>query len=115
LKASLLRDLKDKPAGTIRMSAAEHAANSVLWPKLAKFLPDYPDINVEIIVDYGLSDIVAQRYDAGIRLRDQVEKDMIAVRIAPDLRMAVVATPTYFAGHPIPLEPHDLAKMFALI
>lgn len=105
-----LSELQDKPAGTIRITAAEHAANSVLWPKLAKFLPDYPDINVEVIVDYGLNDIVAQRYDAGIRLGDQVEKDMIAVRIAPDLRMAVVATPTYFSKHSPPQEPQDLAS-----
>lgn len=104
-----LSELKDKPAGTIRITVAEHAANSVLWPKLVKFLTDYPDINVEVVVDYGLNDIVAQRYDAGIRLGDQVEKDMIAVRIAPDLRMAVVATPTYFSRHPLPLEPHDLS------
>ncbi len=104
-----LSELRDKPAGTIRITAAEHAANSVLWPKLAKFLPDYPDIKVEIIVDYGLTDIVAQRYDAGVRLGDQVEKDMIAVRIAPDLRMAVVATPTYFSMRPPPKIPQDLA------
>jgi len=105
-----LSELKDKPAGTIRITAAEHAANSILWPKLAKFLPDYPDINVEVVVDYGLNDIVAQRYDAGIRLGDQVEKDMIAVRIAPDLRVAVVATPAYFSKYPPPQHPHDLAS-----
>jgi len=104
-----LSDLRDKPAGTIRITAAEHAANSVLWPKLAKFLPDYPDINVEIIVDYGLTDIVSQRYDAGVRLGDQVERDMIAVRIAPDLRMAVVATPAYFAKHSRPSTPQGLS------
>jgi DNA-binding transcriptional LysR family regulator len=105
-----LSDFRDKPAGTIRITAAEHAANSVLWPKLAEFLPNYPDINVEIIVDYGLSDIVSQRYDAGVRLGDQVEKDMIAVRIAPDLRMAVVATPDYFSKNEPPLVPQELSQ-----
>ena len=95
---SALSEFRDKPAGTIRITAAEHTANSVLWPKLAKFLPNYPDVNVEIIVDYGLSDNVSQLYDAGVRLGVQVEKDMIAVRIAPDLRMAVVATPDYFSS-----------------
>ena len=104
-----LSELRDKPAGTIRITAAEHAANSVLWPKLAQFLPDYPDIKIEIIVDYGLTDIVAQRFDAGVRLGAQVEKDMIAVRSAPDLRMAAVATPSYFARRAPPLVPQDLA------
>ena len=104
-----LSDLRDKPAGTIRITAAEHAANSVLWPKLAKLLPEYPDINVEIIVDYGLTDIVSQRYDAGVRLGDQVERDMIAVRIAPDLRMAVVATSAYFSNHTRPSAPQELS------
>jgi DNA-binding transcriptional LysR family regulator len=102
--------LRDKPAGSIRISAAEHAANTVLWPKLEKFLPDYPDIKVEITVNYSLIDIVAERYDAGVRLGDQVAKDMIAVRIAPDLRMAVVASPSYFAKRLPPKTPHDLAS-----
>jgi len=79
-----------KPAGAVRITTAEHAANTVLWPKLAKLLPDYPDIQVEITIDYGLIDIVAERYDAGVRLGEEVAKDMIAVRIGPDLRMAVV-------------------------
>jgi len=104
-----LSELRDKPAGNIRITAAEHAANTVLWPKLAAFLPDYPDIKIEIIVNYGLIDIVAERYDAGVRLGDQVAKDMIAVRIAPDLRMAVVGSPTYFAKRAPPQTPHDLA------
>jgi DNA-binding transcriptional LysR family regulator len=103
-----LSELRDKPAGTIRISAAEHAADTVLWPKLANFLPDYPDIHVEITVEYGLIDIVAGRYDAGVRLGDQVAKDMIAVRIAPDLRMAIVGSPAYFAKRPAPQTPHDL-------
>lgn len=101
--------LRDKPAGSIRISAAEHAATTVLWPKLEKFLPDYPDIKVEITVNYSLIDIVAERYDAGVRLGDQVAKDMIAVRIAPDLRMAVVAAPAYFARRPVPKTPDELA------
>jgi len=104
-----LSDLRDKPAGTIRITTAEHAADSIIWPKLAKCLLDYPDIKVEISVDYGLTDIVAQRYDAGVRLGDQVEKDMVAVRIGPDLRMAVVAAPSYFAKRPPPQTPQDLA------
>jgi DNA-binding transcriptional LysR family regulator len=104
-----LSDLRDKPAGTLRISAAEHAANTVLWPKLEKFLPQYPDIKVEINIDYGFTDIVAQRFDAGVRLGDSVAKDMIATRIAANLRMAVVGTPGYFARRPPPRGPHDLA------
>lgn len=101
-------DMRDKPAGTIRISAAEHAANSVLWPKVEKFLPAYPDINIEVSIDYGLIDIVAQRYDAGIRLGGQVAKDMIAMRIAPDMRMAVVGSPGYFSKREPPQSPQDL-------
>ena len=104
-----LSELRDKPAGTIRITTAEHAANTILWPKLAKLLPDYPDVKVEITVDYRLTDIVAERYDAGVRLGDQVAKDMIAVRIGPDMRMAVVGTPAYFARRPQPKTPQDLA------
>ncbi|MBY5318936.1 MULTISPECIES: LysR family transcriptional regulator [Rhizobium] len=99
---------REKPAGTIRINAGEHAADAVLWPALQKLLPDYPDINVEIIVDYGLTDIVAERYDAGVRLGEQVAKDMIAVRIGPDMRMAVVGAPAYFDTRPKPLTPQDL-------
>lgn len=105
-----ITELKDKPAGTIRITAAEHAANTVLWPKLVKFLPDYPDIKVEVTIDYGLRDIVSDRFDAGIRLGEQVDKDMIAVRIGPDFRMAVVATPSYIADKNAPLTPHDLQQ-----
>ncbi len=103
-----LAELRDRPAGTIRITSGEHAAATVLWPILAGFLPRYPDIKVEVVVDYGLTDIVAQRYDAGIRFGEQVEKDMIAVRIAPDVRMAVVGAPSYFERHPIPRKPQDL-------
>lgn len=103
-----LSELREKPAGNIRITAGEHAAKEVLWPALAKFLPKYPDIKVELIVDYGLTDIVAERYDAGVRLGEQVAKDMIAVRIGPDMRWAVVGTPSYFAKRPRPKRPQDL-------
>lgn len=107
-EVAALSEVRDKPAGTVRISAAEHVADTVLWPKLSTFLPDYPDIHVEVTVEYGMIDIVANRYDAGVRLGDQVAKDMIAVRIAPDLRMAVVGTPGYFKEHPAPATPHEL-------
>ena len=103
-----LSEFREKPAGTIRITAGDYAADTVLWPKLAAFLPSYPDIKVEIIIDYGLTDIVAQRYDAGVRSGEQVAKDMIAVRIAPDMRMAVVAAPAYFAKRQAPKTPQDL-------
>jgi DNA-binding transcriptional LysR family regulator len=103
-----LTALRDKPAGTIRITAGEHAANSALWPTLSKFLPKYPDIHVEVIIDYGLTDIVAERYDAGVRLGEQVAKDMIAVRIGPDMRMAVVGAPNYFRKRARPKSPQDL-------
>ena len=103
-----LSDLRDKPGGTIRITAGEHAADAVLWPALKKMLPGYPDIQVEVIVDYGLTDIVAERYDAGVRLGEQVAKDMIAVRIGPDMRMAVVGAPSYFERRPKPKVPQDL-------
>lgn len=109
-EVAAVSEMRDKPAGTIRITAAEHAADSVLWPKLSKVLHDYPDIRVEINVDYAMSDIVSQRFDAGVRLGDQVAKDMIAVRISPDLRMVVVGSPGYFARHPKPATPHDLAQ-----
>lgn len=103
-----LNELRDKPAGTIRLTAGEHPAISILEPALGRLLPDYPDIHVEIIVDYGLTDIVAERYDAGIRLGEQVAKDMIAVRISQDIRWAVVGSPSYFARHSRPDTPQDL-------
>jgi DNA-binding transcriptional LysR family regulator len=103
-----LSELRDKPAGTIRITSGEHAAEAILWPALAKLLPRYPDIKVELIIDYGLTDIVAERYDAGVRLGEQVAKDMIAVRIGPDFRMAVVGAPSYFARRPKPKDPQDL-------
>ncbi|WP_256752271.1 LysR family transcriptional regulator [Mesorhizobium sp. Mes31] len=103
-----LSALREKPAGTIRITAGEHAADAILWPAIARLLPDYPDIRIEIIVDYGLTDIVAERYDAGVRLGEQVARDMIAVRIGPDMRMAVVGSPAYFARRPKPRAPQDL-------
>lgn len=105
---SALSALRDKPAGTVRISAAEHAATTVLWPQLVTFLPAFPDVQIEVVVEYGMIDIVAGRFDAGVRLGDQVAKDMIAVRIAPDLCMAVVGTPEYFASRSVPVTPHDL-------
>jgi DNA-binding transcriptional LysR family regulator len=103
-----LSELREKPAGTIRITTGEHAAEAILWPALARLLPDYPDIRVELVVDHGLTDIVAERYDAGVRLGEQVAKDMIAVRIGPDMRMAVVGAPSYFARRERPRTPHDL-------
>jgi DNA-binding transcriptional LysR family regulator len=103
-----LSALRDKPAGTIRITAGEHPAISILQPALKRILPDYPDITVELIVDYGLTDIVAEGYDAGVRLGEQVAKDMIAVRIGPQMRMAVVGSPAYFDRHPRPHTPQDL-------
>jgi DNA-binding transcriptional LysR family regulator len=103
-----LGELSKKPAGTVRITATEYAADAILWPKLSKLLKKYPDIKVEIIVDYGLTDIVAQRFDAGVRSGEQVAKDMIAVRIGPDMRMAVVGAPSYFEERPGPKKPQDL-------
>jgi DNA-binding transcriptional LysR family regulator len=103
-----IRELRKNPAGTIRITATEYAADAVLLPKLAKLLPLHPDINVEITVDYGLTDIAAQRFDAGVRSGEQVAKDMIAVRIGPDMRMAVVGAPPYCKSRPAPKKPQDL-------
>ena len=103
-------ELRDKPAGTIRITANDHAADTILWPALAQLLPKYPDIKVELDIDYGLTDIVADRYDAGVRLGDQVAKDMIAVRIGPDSSMAVVGAPSYFATKPAPNSPQELVN-----
>lgn len=101
-------ELRGKPAGTIRITAGDHAIRSILWPKLERFLPRYPDIKVELAIDYGLTDIVAERYDAGVRLGEQVARDMIAVRIGPDIRFAVVGAKSYLAGRPPPQAPQDL-------
>jgi DNA-binding transcriptional LysR family regulator len=103
-----LSDLREKPAGTIRITAGEHAAETVLWPALARLLLDHPDIKVEICVDNTFTDIVAERFDAGVRFGEQVAKDMIALRIGPDVRMAAVAAPGYFARRTRPKKPQDL-------
>jgi DNA-binding transcriptional LysR family regulator len=112
IKAELaaLGDLRDKPAGTIRITTGEHAAETILWPKILKLLPDYPELKVEIVVDHGLTDIAAERFDAGVRLGDSVEKDMIAVRIGPDQRLIAVGSPSYFGRNAPPLVPHDLLQ-----
>lgn len=105
-----LRELRDKPAGTIRITATENATDTILLPKLAPLPREYPDIKVEIIIDYGLTDIVAERYDAGVRSGEQVAKDMIAVRIGPDMRMAVVGAPSYFRRRAEPKTPQELVE-----
>lgn len=103
-----LRDTRDRPAGNIRLTAGEHAMSAVLWPVLKPFMAQYPDINVEVTVDDGLTDIVDGRFDAGVRLGEQVAKDMIAVRIAPDMRMAVVGSADYLQRFGVPETPEQL-------
>jgi len=100
--------LREKPSGTIRITAHDHAARAALLPALGSLLPDYPDIRVEIVIDYGLTDLVAERFDAGIRTGEMVAQDMVAVRIGPDLRSAVVGAPSYFANRPEPQTPQEL-------
>jgi DNA-binding transcriptional LysR family regulator len=103
-----LSEFREKPAGTIRITTGEHAAHTVLWPALERLLPDYSDIKVELDINNGMTDIVAGRYDAGVRLGEQVAKDMVAVRIGPDARMAVVGAPSYFTNRRRPETPQDL-------
>jgi DNA-binding transcriptional LysR family regulator len=105
-----LSELRDRPAGTVRLTASDSAIDCVLWPKLKEILVRYPDIKVELVLDNGLVDIVSQRLDAGVRMGYSIDKDMIAVRIAPDIRFAVVGSPSYFAEHPVPRTPQDLTK-----
>ena len=105
-----LRESQGKPAGTVRINASEHVAHAIIWPKLANLLPDYPDIKIEMTIDHKLVDIVAERYDIGVRLGDQVPKDMIAVKISAGLRMIVVGSPSYFANHSTPQNPSDLSQ-----
>jgi len=105
-----LTELRDKPAGTIRITTHDHAVRSVLVPALEKFLALYPDIKVEVVVDYGLTDIVAERFDAGVRSGEMIARDMVAVRIGPDLRAAVVGAPSYFATRPVPKTPRALTE-----
>ena len=109
-QVAALGELRDKPAGTIRITTGIHAAETILWPAVAKLLADYPDVQVELSVDAGFVDIVAGRFDAGVRLGETVAQDMIAVPIGPAMRMAAVATPSYFAGRKRPRSPHDLAQ-----
>ena len=103
-----LSEFREKPAGTIRITATDYAVETILWPKLTKFLRRYPEVKVEIIIDYGLTDIVAERFDAGVRSGEQVAKDMIAERIGPDMRSAAVGAPSYFEAHPEPMRPQEL-------
>jgi DNA-binding transcriptional LysR family regulator len=110
LELDSLSELRDKPAGTIRLTSTDYATDTILWPKLAPFLRRYPEVNIEIITDYGLTDIAAERYDAGVRPGEQVAKDMIAVRIGPDIRMAVVGDPAYFVKWGDPKRPQDLVR-----
>ena len=108
VELTALAELRDKPAGTVRITAPEDAAERVLWPVLERLLPSYPEIHVEVVTEQSLTNIVAERFDAGVRIGEHVEKDMVAVRIAPDMRMAVVGAPAYFAGRPKPVTPEDL-------
>jgi DNA-binding transcriptional LysR family regulator len=104
------RELREKPSGTIRITTPEHAAHAILWPALEELLPNYPDVRIELVIEQSFTDIVAERFDAGVRLGESIAKDMVAVRIGPDLRMAVVGSPTYFAANPKPCTPQDLAQ-----
>lgn len=110
LELNSLSALRDKPAGTVRITAHDHAINTILWPRLRPLLSRYPDVQVELSIDYGFTDIAAERFDAGVRSGDRVDQDMIAVRIAPDLRMAVVASPQYMKDKLQPATPPDLAN-----
>lgn len=105
-----LVEMRDKPAGVIRITATDHAAKTVIWPKLSPALNDYPDLSVEVVADYSLTDIVAEKFDAGVRLGEQLSEGMIAVRISPDFRMLVVGAPSYFDKHPSPKEPQQLTN-----
>lgn len=105
-----ITEFRDKPAGTIRVNAIDHAIHTILWPKLPDFLRKFPDIKIETVIDYGFTDIVATQFDVGIRSGETVARDMVAVRVSPDIRFAVVATPTYLAQYGVPAEPQDLAK-----
>ena len=108
LRLAELTELREKPSGTVRITSGDHAAETLLLPAVAKLMPDYPDIHVEVMIDNRFVDIVAERFDAGIRLGEHLAKDMVASRIGPDLRMVVVGAPSYFESHPVPLSPHDL-------
>jgi DNA-binding transcriptional LysR family regulator len=104
----VLTELRDKPAGTVRITCGDHVLRTTLLPKVTPLLREYPDIKVEFDVNYGFRDIVADRFDAGVRMGDTIDKDMIAIPIGPKLRMAAVAAPSYFAANSKPKTPHDL-------
>ncbi len=108
-KLAALTELREKPAGTVRITAGAHAARKVVWPVIERVTAEYPDIHVEVNVEAGLVDIVADRFDAGVRLGERLEQDMIAVPISPKLRMAAFAAPAYFAERGTPISPYDLA------
>lgn len=112
IKAELLalNELRDKPAGLVRITCSEHAAETVLWPKLAPVMRQYPDIRLELYVEHSFTNIAAERFDAGVRLGESLEKDMVAIRIGPDGRLVAVAAPVYFEQRPIPETPQDLVK-----
>ncbi|RBL85399.1 LysR family transcriptional regulator [Streptomyces cavourensis] len=105
-----LTEMRDKPAGTVRITCGEHILRTTLLPKLTPLMLDYPDIKIEFDINYGLRDIVADRYDAGVRLGDTIDKDMIAMPIGPKLRMAIAASPAYFKTRPVPRTPRDLLQ-----
>jgi DNA-binding transcriptional LysR family regulator len=105
-----ISDLGDRPAGTIRITAIDHVVDSVLWPRLAPVLEKYPDVRVELSADYRLVDVAAERFDIGVRYGDQVQKDMVAVRLTPDVRMTIVGAPRYFETHKAPLTVQELAR-----
>ena len=109
-KIASLTQLRDRPAGTIRITTSEHAARTLLWPAIDRLTAQHPDIRVELNIESGLTDIVAQRYDAGVRLGERLEQDMVAMRIGPRLRMATVASPGYLERGGVPLTPHDLSN-----
>lgn len=105
-----LSAMRDKPAGTVRITAHDHAIGTALWPRLMPLLKQYPDIQIEFSVDYGFADIAAQRFDAGVRIGDRIDKDMVAVRISPDMRLSVAASPDYLQGKTAPKKPQDLTE-----
>jgi DNA-binding transcriptional LysR family regulator len=103
-------ELRDKPVGTVRITASDFAANTILWPKLSKLQPKDPYLKIEVAIEPGLTDIVAERFDAGVRFGDQISKDMTAVRISRDIRMVIVGAPSYLEGGPLPKSPSDLTE-----
>jgi DNA-binding transcriptional LysR family regulator len=105
-----VRDMGEKPMGTVRITAIDHVIDTVLWPRLAKVIEQYPDVHVEMSSDYRMVDVAAERYDIGVRFGDQVQKDMVAVRLTPDVKMAIVGAPRYFNTHKVPAAIRDLAR-----